>query len=277
MIVNGIADLRRYCPAVIISEDRDTFDDAIAVAEDLVEHDILGAALHAALEEAREDTPLRIRAARAIALQAFHGKISSVDVVLHDTGFGVENSEAFQAASRTRIEALKENTQRERDDAFSTLVARLMESVEYEAWRLTPQFQALNGGLVNTLAEFRHFAVPTPESREVMPQRWEDFVDIRTKMVDALYGMVAPRTGMALVEAMKQRIRERTLPPQWQQALFLMKWVVVNRPLGNEGIAEMYLARLLDYLAANAEAFPEYVVPDATARERKNQAVMNFL
>lgn len=275
MIVTGIADMRRYCPAILIREDRDTFTDAIAVAEDLIMTEILGTDLYNKLGGETEDSPLRVKAQRAIALEAFATKISSVDVVLHDTGFGVENSESFQAASRTRIEALKENTRRDRDAAVDTLVRFLMETVEHDDWRSTPQYDMLNAGLVNTLREVREFAILTPEATPRMPQDWEGFRDFRPKMTDALWGLIAARTGNGFVQAMQDGVRARTLTPQQKQALFLMKWVVVNAALGNTGQAEFYLARLLALLANDAAAFPEYERP--TAKEKENRAVMNFL
>ena len=277
MIINGIADMRRFCPAIIIQDDRDTFDDAIAVAEDTVEHEILGEDLYTALEGLKEQTPLRVKAARAIALQAFVTKMSSIDIVLHDTGFGVENSEAFQAASRARVEALKENTRRERDAAFDVLIRTLLESEDHADWRTTPQYNRITAGLVALLREFRAFAIVTPESEPRMPQDFDAFLEIRPKMADALQGMIAPRTGAAFVAAMQDALRSQSLTPQWQQALFLMKWVVVNNALGNEAQAEFYLARLLALLAADPESFPQYVVPEAASAEKKNRAVMNFL
>lgn len=277
MIITGIADMRRYCPAIVIQNDRDTFDDAIAVAEDTVENEILGSSLYEGLESQTEDTPLRTKAARAIALQAFYKSIASVDIVLHDTGFGVENSEAFQAASRTRVESLKENTRRERDAAFDNLIRTLLESVENDEWRQTQQYETLTAGLVATLREFRAFAILTPEATPRMPQDYEMYVDIRPKMVDALWGLIAPRTGDDFVQAMLDGIKGRSLTPKWQQALVLMKWIVVNKALGNDALAEMYLARLLALLASDPDTFPEYQAPEVTSQEKKDRAVMNFL
>ena len=269
--------MRRYCPAIVIQNDRDTFDDAIAVAEDTVENEILGSSLYEGLEGQAEDSPLRTKAARAIALQAFYKSIASVDIVLHDTGFGVENSEAFQAASRTRVESLKENTRRERDAAFDNLIRTLLESVDNDEWRQTQQYETLTAGLVATLREFRAFAILTPEATPRMPQDYEAYVDIRPKMVDALWGLIAPRTGNDFVQAMLDGIKGRSLTPKWQQALVLMKWVVVNKALGNDALAEMYLARLLALLAADPDSFPEYQAPVVTGQEKKDRAVMNFL
>lgn len=277
MIITGIADMRRYCPAIVIQNDRDTFDDAIAVAEDTVENEILGSSLYEGLEGQTEDSPLRTKAARAIALQAFYKSIASVDIVLHDTGFGVENSEAFQAASRTRVESLKENTRRERDAAFDNLIRTLLESVENDEWRQTQQYETLTSGLVATLREFRAFAILTPEATPRMPQDYEMYVDIRPKMVDALWGLIAPRTGNDFVQAMLDGIKGRSLTPKWQQALVQMKWIVVNKALCNDALAEMYLARLLALLASDPDTFPEYQAPEVTSQEKKDRAVMNFL
>lgn len=262
--------MRTYLPSLSIKGSRkDLFDDYRQIAQDELEQKILGEELVALLEadiiEPDAHAKLRTKVERAISVSAFLNSMASVDLVLTDMGFAVENSTAMAPASRQRVEALKKSLQEQLDKVLDDLIYFLIKSNVYDNWKGTSQFEEITSGLVATLREFKQYAPSIPAVREKYPQNYSEFSLLYSNLNQALMLKIAPSISEDYCSELIEKYRDGDISSVEERSLIsLIKYAICSFALDENVLGNSFLQKAVKFMKSNIDKFTTYAAsPEA--------------
>lgn len=270
MIVKSYDKMRTYLPSLSIKGSRkDLFDDYRQIAQDDLEQKILGQDLVVLLEadiiEPDAHAKLRSKVERAISVSAFLKSMASVDLVLTDMGFAVENSTAMTPASRQRVDALKKSLQEQLDLVIDDLIHFLIKSSVYDEWKGTNQFEDITSGLVATFREFKQFAPMNQSIKERYPQNYSEFSLLYSNLNQALMLKVAPSISEDYCSELIEKYRDGDFSNVEERSLIsLVKYAVCSFALQDDTLGNSLVQKAVSFMKSNLLKFPTYAAsPEA--------------
>lgn len=270
MIVESYDKMRTYLPSLSIKGSRkDLFDDYRQIAQDELEQKILGEELVALLEsdltEPDLHAKLRTKVERAISVSAFLKGMASVDLVLTDMGFAVENSTAMTPASRQRVDALKNSLQEQLDNSIDDIILFLMKSSTYEDWRGSTQFEDITSGLIATFREFKQFAPLTAVVRERYPKNYSEFALLYSNLSQSLMLKISPSISEDYCSELLEKYRDGDFISVEERSLVsYIKYAVCSFALQDDTLGNSLVQKAVSFMKSNLSKFPTYAAsPEA--------------
>ena len=209
----------------------------------------LGADLHTRLtseSDYEDDELLILDVKRYICLAAFERAIPHLDFVLTPTGFGVVSNQNYAPASAERVERLRSQVHRSKDDALDSVLSRLRGE---DAWCESDVAKRYFRSLVWRGAYARYFGYPNDGRTKIE----EISGDIAAAERDLIH-FISPEFHKELITA----IRTASVSGAQQIAIdFARSYIYAWYSRRNHDIITARNA-LLSYLDAQIENFPTY-------------------
>lgn len=271
MIVATYEKMKSYLSSLSIKgSKKDLFEDYRQIAQDEIEQKILGEDLVALLEadiaEPDSHAKLRVKVERIISVSAFLKSMASIDLVLTDLGFAVENSTGMAPASRQRVDALKSSLQQQLDGHIDDLIHFLIKSTIYDDWKGTIQFDDITSGLVATYREFKQFAPMTQSVKEIYPQNYSEFSLLYPNFNKALLLKVAPLISEDYCSELIEKYRDSDFSNLEEKTLITyIKYAICSFALNEDALGNSFVQKAVRFMKSNVEKFPTYSASPAAA------------
>lgn len=266
MLIPDIETLKKFIPT-IVGEDFNKYSAFAESAEQWMKKEITGNALYEKLiatpvvlpEDATEiqktevaDLAKAVKFAQAVvAYKAYADGVPHFDLVETESGFAVVGTGNLAPASQQRVAALQAGMYRKLSEAIESLLEYLEETISlHDEWKGSPTYTLLSDTYIVTLKEFCRYV-------QYAGNRME-FVALKPAMLNAIHLKIEPVISAELSEEIIEQLRDEDLTADNQGILSALRFAFANFTLGNEEIAQAYLARVRKKLYANSDDYPAF-------------------
>lgn len=270
MLISDIATLRLFIPT-IVGENFDKYNEFIESAELWLRKEITGYELYvkliAPVEELPEDaTDIQeieaselaqaVKFAQAIvAYKAYADGIPHFDLVETESGFAIISTDKLAPASQQRVAALQTAMYRKLSEAIESFLEFLEATGSlHDEWKGSPTFTLLSDTYIVTLKEFIRYVFYSGSRME--------YVAMKPAMLNAIHLEIEPVISAELSDEIIEELRDEDLSEANSTIISDLRFAFANFTLGNEEIAQAYLARVRKKLYANPADFPLFQESD---------------
>ena len=219
---------------------------------DLICDNVLGDVGMAALEE---DEKLLKQTQKVVCRKAFSENISSLDLVLTATGFGIVSTQDTAPASQARVEALRQQVERQWLQSLGILVDMLC---KVDGWGATAQAEANIRTVFYSIGMLRTYGSVPKLTEEAWRQAQASINAADTE----LRKLVSDEEMDGLLSA----IRENTLNDVQKNVVISMRmfigWFISDGTMYNPHGKYRNLDRMIDLMEKHPDDFPEYMQSD---------------
>jgi len=261
MLIPDIATLKLFIPT-IVGENFDKYNEFLEAAELWLRKEITGKPLYDTLivsitaEAPAAELVEAVRFVQAIvAYKAYSDGIPHFDLVETESGFAIVSTDKLAPASQQRVAALQAGMYRKLSEAIESFLEFLEETVSlHTEWKGSPTYTLLSDTYIVTLKEFIRYVFYSGSRME--------FVAMKPAMLNAIHLKIEPVISAELSDVIIEELRDEELSMANEDIIRDLRFAFANFTLGNEDIAQAYLARVRKKLFGNPEDFPAFMASD---------------
>lgn len=256
MLVDTIAKMTKVIPT-IVDDDLSKFQSYLADARAWLNREITGPDLYAILEDEGNDE-LLAHAETIVAYKAYFEAIPFIDLIGTSAGFAVVRTETKAPASKERVEALRMATGKWLSESVENLLAFLEKTTDlHDEWKGSPAYTLLSDTYILMLRDFRRYA-PFEGSRL-------EWIRLHPQMMNAIRLKIEPVISPELSDQILEQLRDGDLTAANLAILENLRFAFANFTVGNNELAESYLARVRKVILKTPDDYPAFKTSDVYA------------
>lgn len=257
MICNSVDILKKYIPT-IVNNDFGKYKPEVTEANAWFKKEITGADLYETITEAieAEFTPAQhvkiiLLSEAVVSRKAYLAGIPTYDLTETAGGFVITRNENQAPASPERVKKLEDAISLRLTDAIEDLLEYLEETAAYhEDWKGSPTYTLLTDTYIQTLRDFRRYALFSGSRL--------DWIAAKPRMFNVIRLNIWPVISQELSDQIIEQLRDDELSDSNKTIIEDLRFAFANFFDNNPEAGNSYLMRIRKRLLATPTDFPAF-------------------